>query len=99
LLAAHRAAAAAASAAASAAGGGNGGVDPSAAAAAYKVAEKELHETVVSSLRYRSEWAKSVTNLEAKVEGRERELSVLQNYRKSQPKVGLKRKRQRENAT
>jgi len=68
-----------------------------AAAEPTKVAYKELDDYVVSFLRSRLEWGRLVSYLEAKLEGKEKEMATLQHFVRSQPTLGSrKRKRQEE---
>ena len=66
-----------------------------AAAEPTKTTLKELDEYVVSFLRARLEWGRLVSYLEAKLEGKEKEIATLQHYVRSQPTLGS-RKRKRE---
>jgi hypothetical protein len=59
-----------------------------------KATLKELDECVVGFLRTRVDWGRLVSYLEAKLEGKAKEMEILQNYVRSQPKLGRKRKRE-----
>jgi hypothetical protein len=61
-----------------------------------KVTLKELDECVVGFLRTRVDWGRLVSYLEAKLEGKAKEMEILQNYVRSQPKLGRKRKQREE---
>jgi hypothetical protein len=61
-----------------------------------KATLKELDECVVGFLRMRVDWGRLVSYLEAKLEGKAKEMEILQNYVRSQPKLGRKRKQREE---
>ncbi|GAX16089.1 hypothetical protein FisN_20Hu234 [Fistulifera solaris] len=56
---------------------------------------KEIDDAVVAFLRARLEWGRNISFLEAKFEGKAKEMEVLQHYSRTQPCLGL-RKRKRE---
>jgi hypothetical protein len=56
---------------------------------------KEIDDAVVAFLRARLEWGRNISFLEAKLEGKAKEMEVLQHYSRTQPCLGL-RKRKRE---
>jgi hypothetical protein len=60
-----------------------------------KATLKELDECVVGFLRTRVDWGRLVSYLEAKLEGKAKEMEILQQYVRSQPKLAV-RKRKRE---
>ena len=53
---------------------------------------KELNEATVRLLGSRLEWSRSISHLEAELEGKAAEMEALQQYVRCQPKIG-KRKR------
>lgn len=58
---------------------------------------KELDESVLAFLRTRVEWSRLLTYLEAKLEGKASETEVLQQYHRTQARLGAsRRKRTRE---
>jgi hypothetical protein len=57
---------------------------------------KELDECVVGFLRTRVEWGRLISYLEAKLEGKAKEMEILQQYVRSQPSLGRKRKREKD---
>ena len=56
---------------------------------------KEIDDAVVAFLRARLEWGRNLSFLEAKLEGKAKEMEVLQHYSRTQPCLGF-RKRKRE---
>lgn len=64
-----------------------------AAAEPLKPTLKELDEFVVNFLRTRVEWSRSVSYLEAKLEGKEKEMETFHNFARAKARLG-KRKRQ-----
>jgi hypothetical protein len=54
---------------------------------------KELNEATIGFLRHHVEWGRSISYLEAKLEGRAAEMEALQHYVRSHPSMGRKRKR------
>ena len=60
-----------------------------------QAAEKELQEAIVSFLRHRQEWLRIISYLEFKLEGKAKEVEVLQHYNASMPRLyGKKRSRE-----
>jgi len=59
---------------------------------------KELDDVVVGFLRTRVEWGRLISYLEAKLEGKAQEMETLQQYVKTQPSLGRKRKREEDAA-
>lgn len=69
----------------------NAAVDPT------KPVLRELDEYVVAFLRSKLDWGKLISYLEAKLEGKAKEMETLQQYVRTQPKLGRsKRKREDE---
>lgn len=56
-------------------------------------AAKELNEATVVFLRTHMEWGRSISYLEAKLQGKAAEMEALQHYVRSHPSMGRKRKR------
>jgi hypothetical protein len=65
-------------------------------AAVPKASVKEVDEAVVGFLRTRQEWGRLISYLEAKLEAKAKEMETLQHYVRSQPTMGIRRKRKRE---
>lgn len=57
---------------------------------------KELDESVVQFLKTRIEYGRNILHLEAKLQGKAKEMEAMDCYLRSQPRVGRKRKRHRE---
>jgi hypothetical protein len=53
---------------------------------------KEIDDAVVTFLKNRHEWSRLISYLEAKLEGKAKEMEILQHYHQSQPRF-RKRKR------
>jgi phosphomevalonate kinase len=56
---------------------------------------KELDESVVMFLKMRMVWHRLMSHVQAKVQGKEQEMQALENYVRTQPRLG-KRKREEE---
>jgi len=69
-----------------------------AAKEANKATLKEVDEAVIAFLRNRVDWGRLISYLEAKLEGKAKEMEILQHYVRSQPSMGI-RKRKRETDT
>jgi len=66
-----------------------------AAKEANKATLKEVDEAVIAFLRNRVDWGRLISYLEAKLEGKAKEMEILQHYVRSQPSMGIcKRKRE-----
>jgi hypothetical protein len=61
--------------------------------AAKDAAIKELNEATIGFLRNHVEWGRSISYIEAKLEGKAAEMEALQHYLRSHPSMGRKRKR------
>jgi hypothetical protein len=62
-----------------------------------EAAMKELNEATIGFLRHHVDWGRSITYIEAKLEGKAEELESMQHYLRTQPSMGRKRKRTEEN--
>ena len=60
-----------------------------------KAVLKEMDDAVVGFFKTRLEWGRLVSYLEAKLEGKAKEMETLQHYVRSQPTIGIRRKRKR----
>jgi hypothetical protein len=54
---------------------------------------KELDDAVLVYLRARMEWHRLISHVEAKLQGKAQEMEALENYVRTQPRLGKKRKR------
>lgn len=61
-----------------------------------EAAMKELSEATIGFLRYHVDWGRTITHMEAKLEGKAAELEWMQHYLRTQPSMGRKRKRTEE---
>lgn len=59
---------------------------------------KDLDESVVHFLKTRIEYGRNISHLEAKLQGKAKEMETMDCYLRSQPRLGRKRKRHREEA-
>ena len=66
-----------------------------AAKEANKAILKDIDESVVNFLKTRVEWGRLVSYLEAKLQGKAKEIETMQHYVRSQPTIGIRRKRKR----
>lgn len=62
-----------------------------------EAAMKELNEATIGFLRHHVDWGRSITYMEAKLEGKAAELESMQHYLRTHPSMGRKRKRVEEN--
>jgi hypothetical protein len=56
-------------------------------------AMKDLNDATIGFLRNHFEWGRTISYLEAKLEGKAAEMEAMQHYLRSQPSLGRKRKR------
>jgi hypothetical protein len=56
-------------------------------------AMKDLNDATIGFLRNHVEWGRSISYIEAKLEGKAAEMEALQHYLRAHPSVGRKRKR------
>lgn len=56
---------------------------------------KEIDEAVVAFLRARLEWGRNISFLEAKLEGKAKEMEVLQHFVRTQPCLGTRKRKRR----
>jgi hypothetical protein len=56
-------------------------------------AMKDLNDATIGFLRNHVEWGRSISYIEAKLEGKAAEMEALQHYLRSHPSMGRKRKR------
>jgi hypothetical protein len=59
---------------------------------------KDLNDATIGFLRNHVEWGRSISYIEAKLEGKAAEMEALQHYLRSHPSMGRKRKRKRPEA-
>ena len=60
---------------------------------------KEMDEDIVNFLRAKRDWGRTISYLEAKLEGTAKEVETLQHYVRTQSKLGKKRKREETEAS
>lgn len=56
-------------------------------------AMKDLNDATIGFLRNHVEWGRSISYIEAKLEGKAAEMEAMQHYLRSHPSMGRKRKR------
>jgi hypothetical protein len=66
---------------------------PDSTSAAQDSAMKDLNDATIGFLRNHVEWGRSLSYIEAKLEGKAAEIEALQHNLRSHPSVGLNRKR------
>lgn len=54
---------------------------------------REIDDAVVAFLRARLEWGRNISFLEAKLEGKAKEMEVLQHYSRTQPCLGFRKRK------
>lgn len=57
-----------------------------------EAAMKDLNDATIGFLRNQVEWGRSISYIEAKLEGKAAEMDALQHYLRSHPSMGRKRK-------
>lgn len=58
-----------------------------------EAAMKELNEATIAFLRNHVDWGRSISYMEAKLEGKAAEMEAMQHYLRTHPSMGRKRKR------
>ena len=66
---------------------------PESKASTNDAAMKDLNDATIGFLRNHVEWGRSISYIEAKLEGQAAEMEALQHYLRSHPSMGRKRKR------
>lgn len=66
---------------------------PDSNSASNDMAMKDLNDATIGFLRNHVEWGRSISYIEAKLEGKAAEMEALQHYLRSHPSMGRKRKR------
>ena len=51
---------------------------------------KELDKSLVHFLKYRIDWHRLISQVEAKLQGKEQEREALETYVRTQPKLGIR---------
>ena len=54
---------------------------------------KELDDSVLTFIRFRMEWIRLLSHVQAKLQGKQQEMEALECYIRTQPRLGRKRKR------
>jgi hypothetical protein len=66
---------------------------PDSTPAAQDAAMKDLNDATIGFLRNHVEWGRSISYIEAKLEGKAAEMEALHHYLRSHPSMGRNRKR------